>query len=70
MSSRGYHASTSQKDFLKKRYNSPLLSKATSRIYSKEVIMMLMMDMEQMMTMNNMVQIIRELTCSVQCSGP
>ena len=67
MSSRGYHASTSQKDFLKKRYNSPLLSKATSRIYSKEVIMMLMMDMEQMITM---VQIIRELTCSVQCSGP
>jgi len=35
-STRGYHASTSQKDFLKKRYNSPLLSKATSRIYSKE----------------------------------
>ena len=66
MSSRGYHASTSQKDFLKKRYNSPLLSKATSRIYSKEVIMMLMMGMEQMMIMNNMVQIMRELTCSVQ----
>jgi len=35
-SKRGYHASTSPKDFLKKRYNSPLLSKATSRIYSKE----------------------------------
>jgi len=35
-SRRGYHASTSPKDFLKKRYNSPHLSKATSRIYSKE----------------------------------
>jgi len=35
-STRGYHASTSPKDFLKKRYKSPHLSKATSRIYSKE----------------------------------
>jgi len=35
-STRGYHASTSPTDFLKKRYHSPLLSEATSRIFSKE----------------------------------
>ena len=49
VSCRGYHASTSPKDFLKKRYNSPHLSKATSRIYSKEV--MLTMKMQLMMIM-------------------
>ena len=49
MSCRGYHASTSPKDFLKKRYNSPHLSKATSKIYSKEV--MLTMRMQLMMIM-------------------
>ena len=34
-SCRGYLASTSPRDFLKKRYNSPHLSKANSRVYSK-----------------------------------
>ena len=46
--SRGYHASTSPRDFLKKRYDSPLLSKATKRIYSKEVRLMMMLDIMQM----------------------
>ena len=50
VSSRGYHASTSPKDFLKKRYKSPHLSKATSRIYSKEVVMTMMMQLMIMMT--------------------
>ena len=65
--SRGYHASTSQKDFLKKRYNSPLLSKATSRIFSKVIMIITMNKMVQIMIFKITVLLVIKVSIISKC---